>query len=255
MRFPKPRHKKTPFVRTFLGCLTILLCAKAAPLSAQQAPVTVKFNVVKRGAGNQTAGVPDASNIVMWLTPEGNARDASAAAPAKRPLPKLVQRNKTFDPHVLVIQTGTSVEFPNEDPFFHNVFSLFDGKRFDLGLYEAGTSKTVRFERSGVSFLFCNIHSDMSAIVVSVDTPYFALSDRSGRASISAVPDGRYQLRVWYERSSPDDLKALERTVAISGAARDLGTIQLLENADFTLAHKNKYGEDYVPAPTDGYAQ
>lgn len=253
MQLTKPCRTNARPLRTFLRCLTILVCAGAAPLAAQQAPVTVKFEVVKRGSA--ASGVPDASNVVVWLTPEGNAGDASAAAPVKHPIPKLVQRNKMFDPHVLVIQTGTSVEFPNEDPFFHNVFSLFDGKRFDLGLYEAGTSKTVRFERSGVSFLFCNIHSDMSAIIVSVDTPHFALSDRSGHASIAAVPDGRYRLHVWYERSAPEDLTALERTVVISEAARDLGAIQVVENADFTLAHKNKYGEDYVPAPTDGYAQ
>jgi plastocyanin len=246
------------FSRAVVACLGIGICAAALPSRAQEPSVTLKFDLVKRGAGNQAGSgaesVPDASNIVVWLTPLNNVREASAAAPARRPIPQLVQRNKMFEPHVLVVETGTSVEFPNKDPFFHNVFSLFDGKRFDLGLYEAGTSKTVRFERPGVSFLFCNIHSDMSAIVVSVDTPYFALSDRSGRASIATVPDGRYQLHIWYERSLPEDLKNLERTITISASTRTLEPIQVIQNPDFNFAHKNKYGEDYVPAPTTGYA-
>jgi plastocyanin len=239
-----------------LSCLVIGICTGSASIRAQQAPVTAKVEIVKRGAGNQAASAGsagDASNVVAWLTPVVSVPEAKA--PARRPIPQLVQRNKTFEPHVLVIEAGTAVEFPNKDPFFHNVFSLFDGKRFDLGLYEAGSSKTVRFERPGVSFLFCNIHSDMSAIVVAVDTPYFGLSDRSGRVAIATVPDGRYQLHVWYERSLPEDLTNLERIVTISESTRSLEPIQVVDNPDFTLAHKNKYGQDYVPAPTMGYIQ
>ena len=147
------------------------------------------------------------------------------------------------------------VQFPNKDPFFHNVFSLFNGKRFDLGLYEAGSSRTVRLDRAGVSFLFCNIHEEMSAVIVAVDTPYFGLSDRAGRVTVPGVPDGRYQMHVWYERSLAEDLKALDRTVAIAGTARNLELIRVANNPDFTLAHKNKYGEDYVPPPAMGYTK
>lgn len=170
-------------------------------------------------------------------------------------MPQLVQRNKAFEPHVLVVQAGTLVQFPNKDPFFHNVFSLFNGKRFDLGLYEAGSSKAVRFDRVGISFLFCNIHEEMSAVIVAVDSPYFGLSDRAGRVSIPTVSDGRYELHVWYERSLPEDLKALERPVTISSASRALESIRVINNPDFTLAHKNKYGQDYVPPPTTGYTK
>ena len=142
----------------------------------------------------------------------------------------MIQRNKMFEPHLLVIQAGTAVQFPNLDPFFHNVFSLFNGKRFDLGLYEAGTSKTVRFDRVGVSFLFCNIHEGMNAVVVAVPTPYFGASDRSGHLNIPNVPDGRYQMEVWFERSSPEELKNLTRVVTISAApsSRSLETIRML---------------------------
>jgi plastocyanin len=189
---------------------------------------------------------------VVWLSP----LDHPAAPPtAAAGIPQLVQRNKAFEPHVLVVQAGTTVQFPNKDPFFHNVFSLFNGKRFDLGLYEAGSSRSIRFDRAGVSFLFCNIHEEMSAIIVAVDSPYFALSDRAGNATISKVPDGRYGMHVWYERSLGDDLKDLDRPVTISDSGRRLGTIQVPNNPDFTLAHKNKYGEDYVPPPAMGYSK
>ena len=96
--------------------------------------------------------------------------------------PRLVQKNKSFEPHILVVPAGSMVEFPNRDPFFHNVFSLFEGKRFDLGLYEAGTSRMVRFDRPGISYIFCNIHPEMSAVVITMATPLYAISNR-GRAT------------------------------------------------------------------------
>jgi hypothetical protein len=150
---------------------------------------------------------------------------------------------------------GSVVDFPNHDPFFHNVFSLFEGKRFDLGLYEAGTTNSVRFDRAGVSFIFCNIHPEMSAVVVAVDTPYYGVSNKAGNITLGNVPDGKYEMHVWYERSLPEDLKGLVRTVHISESSRELGTIVLPENPGFTSAHKNKYGQDYVPPPSPGYLQ
>jgi hypothetical protein len=87
----------------------------------------------------------------------------------------------------------------------------------------------------------------MSGAVVAVDTPYFGMSDRNGRATLPNVPDGRYQLSVWYERSLPEDLKAASRTVTISDATRSLEPVRVVENPNFTLEHKNKYGQDYIP--------
>ena len=171
--------------------------------------------------------------------------------PVRQTTYRLVQKDKMFMPHLLVVPTGSSVEFPNKDPFFHNIFSMYDGKRFDLGLYEAGTSRSVRFDRPGVSYLFCNIHAEMSAVVVVVDTPYFAMSDRAGHVTIPNVPDGRYQMHVWYERSLPESLKGLSRVVTISENARTLGRIRVIDNPNYTFAHKNKYGKDYDPASDD----
>jgi plastocyanin len=235
-----------------LGCLAVLcLCACALLAQPQQAPVTVQVEIANAKAGKKSAsagGAADSSNVVVWLTPIGVA----AATPPARPAPQIAQIDKSFDPHVLVVQAGTAVQFPNRDPFLHNVFSLFDGKRFDLGFYEAGSSKTVRFDRVGVSFLFCNIHPEMSAAVIAVDTPYFGLSNRSGRVTIPDVPEGRYQLYVWYERSLPEELKNASRAVAISEGARSLETIKVIENSNFSLEHKNKYGQDYIPPANTG---
>ena len=155
---------------------------------------------------------------------------------------------------MLVVQVGTVIDFPNRDPFFHNVFSQFDGKRFDLGLYEAGSTNSVKFDRVGVSFLFCNIHPEMSAVVVTVDTPYYAVADHSGRAAIANVPDGSYDLHVWSERAVSEDMKKPKRTVAISAANRNLPPLLLANNPNFTTAHKNKYGQDYVPPQNNGYS-
>jgi hypothetical protein len=231
------------------------IAAAAAPATAQQTPVTVQIEMVYRPDAKRqgTAVRPDASNVAVWLIPQGDLARAPSS-PLGRPAPQLVQRNKTFTPRVVVVQAGATVHFPNQDPFFHNVFSLFAGKRFDLGLYQAGTSRAVRFDRPGASFLFCNIHAEMSAVVVVVPTPYFGLSDASGRVSIGGVPDGRYQLQVWHERSSPEHLKSLERSVTISDGMRSLGSIRMVDNGNLTLTHKNKYGQDYLPVPAQaGY--
>ena len=232
--------------------ILIFACFAACALLAQTAlpPVTVKVEIVNSHSGKASSPAKpsgDASNIVVWLSPLGASTGASLSLPNGHAKPQIAQINKSFDPHVLVIQVGTPVQFPNKDPFLHNVFSLFDGKRFDLGFYEAGSSKTVHFDRPGVSFLFCNIHPEMSGAVVAVDTPYFGKSDRNGRVSIPNVPDGRYQLNVWYERSLPEDLKAASRAVAISDTTRSLEPVRVVENPNFTLEHKNKYGQDYIP--------
>ena len=233
------------------GCLGLLcICAWALFAESQKAPVTVQVEIVSPKVAKKTASTSsraDSSNVVVWLMPIGASTGSAATTPPGHSAPQITQIDKSFDPHVLVVQTGTAVQFPNRDPFLHNVFSLFDGRRFDLGFYESGSSKTVHFDRAGVSFLFCNIHPEMSAAVIAVDTPYFGLSSRAGHVTIPDVPDGRYQLNVWYERSLPEDLKTVSRVVTVSEGARTLETIKVIENANFKLEHKNKYGQEYIP--------
>lgn len=229
----------------------VLAQENSAPLNTVSAQVAVqRKNSPKPLKG---AAIADAGEVVLWLKPLDAAPNESAPDSPPRKRPQLVQKNKMFHPHLLVVRAGSTVDFPNRDPFFHNVFSLFDGKRFDLGLYEAGATNSARFDRVGVSFLFCNIHPEMSAVVVAVDTPYFAVSNSAGRVDIPNVPDGRYELHLWYERSLPEALKSLTRTLTISSANKDLGTINFPENPNFSTAHTNKYGQEYTPPPSGTY--
>ncbi|HEV2178307.1 MAG TPA: hypothetical protein VGW33_14070 [Terriglobia bacterium] len=204
--------------------------------------VTVNGRVVLVAAPRSKKG-PDDSNAVVWLTPLGAASEPAPGAVRRRF--RLIQKNKQFDPHVLVVPVGAMVDFPNLDPFFHNVFSLYDGKRFDLGLYEAGTTHTVTFDRPGVSYLFCNIHPQMSAIVVALRTPYYGVSNHAGEVTIRNVPPGRYRLEIWDERALPATLKAASREVAIAANAASFETVSLAESASPATHHKNKYGRDY----------
>ncbi len=224
---------------------------------AEQNTVTARVDIKPKTTAKPekaSAGTANASDVVIWLKPlEHKAAENGSGGTGRKRL-QLIQKNKSFQPHLLVVPVGSVVDFPNRDPFFHNVFSWFDGKRFDLGLYEAGATSSVHFDRVGVSFLFCNIHPEMSAVVVAVDTPYYGVSDRQGNVSIADVPDGKYEMHVWYERSLPEDLKGLTKTVTISSATRELGTVAVPENPSFSLAHKNKYGQDYTPPPSQGYA-
>src|SRR5262245_48971439 len=123
-------------------------------------------------SGKTGRGQIDARAVVGWL----ESLDGSSAR-GSRAQAKIVQRGKRFTPHIIAVERGTEVDFPNFDPFFHNVFSLYGGKRFDLGLYASGETRPVLFNRAGISYIFCNIHPQMSAIVVTLDTPYYALSD------------------------------------------------------------------------------
>jgi plastocyanin len=234
------------------------VCLLACGFSSwgQEGQVTAQIEIVRgkvdrSGKKAASAGGSEPSDVVVWLTPKNGV---TAAAGSPEGLPQLVQQNKQFEPRLLVVKLGTLVEFPNRDHFFHNVFSLYDGKRFDLGFYEAGSSRSVRFDRLGVSYLFCNIHPEMSATVVAVDTQYFGVSDRTGRIAIAGVPEGNYILHVWWERSLPEQLKGLERTVNISSSERSLGAVRVVENPKFTLAHKNKYGQDYGTTSTSDYS-
>ncbi|HEY3331937.1 MAG TPA: carboxypeptidase regulatory-like domain-containing protein [Capsulimonadaceae bacterium] len=109
------------------------------------------------------------------------------------------QRKKMFVPHVIAVTTGTTVSFPNDDSVLHNVFAYYDAKKFDLGMYPRGTTKRETFGKAGVVALLCNIHSEMSAYIVVVDTPYYAVSDKDGKFVVHDVPPGKYTLKAWHE--------------------------------------------------------
>ena len=212
--------------------------------SSQEVTVTGKLELFREGS----ASLQDSSSGVVWLTRIGETGEPPAASSS--PKLQLVQKNKSFHPHLVVVQVGSSVAFPNKDPFFHNVFSLFEGKRFDLGLYEAGASRTVIFDREGISYIFCNIHPEMSGVVVALKTPYYGISDARGAVTISDVPPGRYELHVWHERAIPDSLDSLVRTILVSDTLHSFGALRVAEQQSAPGPHKNKYGQDYeTPSP------
>ena len=212
----------------------LLLGSILAP--AQQATLKARVELIRTGHR-----LKDASQAVVWLIPIGGA---PSEPPQQQQVPKLIQKDKAFHPSLIVIPVGGKVEFPNHDPFFHNVFSLFEGKRFDLGLYESGTTRFVQFDKPGISYIFCNSHAQMSAVVVALSTPYYAVSDKHGQISIAGVPPGRYAMQVFHPSVVPEQLRAMSREVTIPAGEISMGTLSLAES-NLELAHKNKYGRDY----------
>jgi len=187
---------------------------------------------------------------VIWLDPA-----PGEAAPPAMPRGRytLLQKNRTFIPHLQVIPVDSVVQFPNQDPFFHNVFSLFDGKRFDLGLYEAGSSKSVTFSRIGVSYIFCNIHPEMSAVIIALATPYYAIASPNGAFLLHSVVPGDYTMHVWIEGVPQSQLDHLVRPVHLPPHAVDLGVIQAPILRPSNLKHDNLYGKAYPPESQSPY--
>ena len=150
-----------------------------------------------------------AGEAVVYL--EGNVKS--------QPLAHAVvdQRDKMFTPHVSVVTRGTTVRFPNDDTVFHNVFAYFQAKKFDLGMYPRGATKTVTFDKAGLVVLLCNIHSDMSAYIMVVDTPFYAVTDGQGRFHIANVPSGTYTLHAWHESGAETT-----QTITVGGASSSL---------------------------------
>ncbi len=154
-------------------------------------------------------GRADSGGVVIWLVPlKGVSKPELRSLPRRR----IEQRDKRFFPHVTVIQVGTEVDFPNHDPFFHNVYSVYDGKPFDLGLYANGESRPVLFDRQGISYIFCNI--------------------------------GKYQMHVWHERSDERQLSAQSRAVSVESAVADLGVTRLDEAGYIPRTHADRNGAD-----------
>ena len=165
-----------------------------------------------------TRELPDRRRAVVYLeTAPGGAFEDREPVRAR-----MDQRSETFLPHVLAVTVGTVVDFPNNDSTYHNVFSLSKAKRFDLGRYAQGRSKSVRFDRPGIVRVFCDIHSHMSAFIIVFNHRYFATTDVEGRYRIDGIPRGTYSVVAWHDGANRET-----RTVTIPEA----GTVEL----DFVL--------------------
>ena len=221
-----------------------LLCAVAtfavvcAGKHASASPgVELRLHIVSSQPGKHRV-VP----AVIWLQPL-----AGTSAPPFLPHGHytLLQKNRTFIPHLQVVPVGSVIRFPNVDPFFHNVFSLFEGKRFDLGLYEAGSSKSVTFSREGVSYIFCNIHPEMSAVVLALSTPLYAIADTNESFVLHDAPPGSYKLHVWIEGVPQSSLDDLARTVELATQTVDLGDLRAPIPGNNIQTHSNKFDLPY----------
>jgi len=243
-------------MRLFMG-LTRLFLALAVPVVisvpmafSQELDVQARLELSQSGTQKTTNHVP--GNVVLWLTPDSGVVNTSGETLVAPGHFRMEQKDKSFNPHLLVVPLGSTVEFPNLDPFFHNVFSQFNGQRFDLGLYEAGSTRVVHFDHEGISYLFCNIHSQMAAVIVTLRTPYSAVATTSGPIELHHVPAGEYEMHVWAEGADPKRLEALSRHVHIAPSQKDLGSIQVYVTGALS-AHKNKFGDDYRPDPIQSY--
>jgi plastocyanin len=222
-----------------------LLCLVGiAAVAAGAAPAAVVAHVQldRPGSKGQTHVLATKPQTVVWLTP----LDKQEMNPPEPQIFTMVQHDKMFSPHILVMPVGSTVSFPNKDPFFHNVFSFFNGRRFDLGLYQSGQSRSVTFNRVGVSYIFCDIHPEMSAVILTLDTPYFGTADERGDIRIPGAPAGSYTMQVWSEATSPEAMQLLTRRVVVSDTGiTDLGVISIHVAPNIMSEHLNKFGEPY----------
>lgn len=173
-----------------------------APVSAYSRGVFVPGALDKKPAGGAMEGKEP--KAIVWAVPPGAS--SGFVQPAEKP--KMIQQNKEFIPSVLVVQTGTTVGFPNLDPLYHNVFSYSRAKRFDLGRYQQGKSKDITFDQAGVVEVYCEIHENMHAYILVVDTPYFTRTGKNGEFSLD-LPSGKYKVYAWIpnKTSEPSEIE------------------------------------------------
>ncbi|MEE9166788.1 MAG: carboxypeptidase regulatory-like domain-containing protein [Candidatus Neomarinimicrobiota bacterium] len=177
----------------------------------------------------------DRSNVVVYL----DRVKSESGFPLPRKNPTISQKNRTFIPRILPVMKGTTVDFPNDDTIFHNIFSLSKTKPFDLDIYPPGELKSVTFPRIGWVKVYCNIHSKMNAHIIVVDNPFFALTDKKGLFVISGIPDGEYTLRTWHGFG-----KEVRTEVRVFGSEFYEYSLLIQENAKF-VEHKNKFRKPY----------
>src|SRR5881296_3036003 len=210
--------------------LTLLLL-----LSAVQGPATrgahVTGRIVILEKDNKPS--PDLGDAVLYL-------EGTAAAPVKPVTVEIAITDKTYAPHVVVVPVGSTVRFPNHDPFNHNVFSVSEPNSFDLGLYGRGETKSHTFDHPGLVRVYCNVHPRMVAYVLVMENRYYAQPGNDGSFTIDNVPAGRYRLHVWHERIPSEVVKDV--TAAVT--PQDL-QIALNARGYTWQPHRNKYGRNY----------
>jgi plastocyanin len=211
----------------FHAAFVLVSLLAAVPAHAAAGKVNGKVTIAAGAHAKKDGG-----NAVVYL--EGVPDDGKAPPP-----PKMWQRDKQFDPQVVVVVKGQSIEFPNGDTVFHNVFSMSKAARFDLGLYKSGDSKGVTFKRAGVVDVFCNIHPQMVAKILVLENRYFAKTGKNGEFSIEGVPPGTYAIVGWLANGKP-----WKGTVTVVDGKASKVDIQLVEDRG-SEDHARKDGTPY----------
>ena len=176
----------------------------------------------------------DRSQVVLYL--EGVPGPPADFSRLRR---SIRQREQAFSPELTVLVKGATIDFPNEDRVFHNVFSLSETAKFDLGLYKQGESKSITFHRAGVVDVYCNIHPDMVAKIVVVDTPFYAITNADGRFRLDGVPAGVYPVVAWQARSPP-----FRGEVTVTSGGSAVLEVKLVEGS-MSKTHLRKDGTPY----------
>lgn len=210
-------------VRTALAAIVL-----AFPAAAVAGSITGKVELVDKGGRKAT----DLSDVVVYVDgARGKPKPATAT---------MVMKGKAFNPHVVAVPVGGTVQFPNEDPIFHNAFSVSGDNRFDMELYKRPKVGSFTFQHPGVVKVYCNIHPQMSAVVVVRDNPLFTKAAVDGTFTIENVPAGKYVVKAWHERGGE---AGSEVTVTETGTAQARFT---LDGSTYkSVPHKNKFGKDY----------
>jgi plastocyanin len=209
--------------------LTMLLAALlGGAIVCEAGNVVGRLELVEKD-GKQAS---DVSEAVVWI--EGVKVQLKSVAAEIR------MKNKTFVPHVLAIPVGGTVKFPNDDSIFHNAFSVSGDNRFDLDLYKKPKTGAWIFQHPGIVRVYCNIHPQMSAIIVVRDTPFFTMPGRDGRFVIEGVPAGSYRVTAWHERANETSVE-----VVVPAEGQTSASLTLDASKYRRVRHKNKLGQDY----------
>jgi plastocyanin len=221
-------------VRTALALLLLL----ALPASAEE--LRGKVELLAKGGRGPARG-SDVKQAVVYYEPASPPPVRAAAAPFE-----IVTRKKEFTPRVLAVPKGSRVRFPNQDPILHNVFSVSGGNKFDLGLYRMGPGKEKRFEEPGLVRVYCNVHHDMAASLLVLDTPFFVSPGPTGEFVLTGLPRGKGKLTVWHEQAEPWTTE-----VDVPGGKPVAARIEVVK--PLIPPHLNKSGQSYFRSQRDRY--
>ena len=219
---------------------SVLLLGLLAPCAAAQGIVSGQVSLLER-TGDTSSDLADA---LVWLEPVGTTRLQTVPTTERIQL-----KGRQFSPRVRAVPLGSTIEFPNDDSFSHNVFSKTPEGAFDTGVYPRGRTKGETFREAGIFPIYCNIHPRMTGYVIVLKTPYYAQAGDDGRYTMTGVPAGTYMMHLWHDRASQE----VTKPVTVGSAGMGAGRVELDVRGYRFVQHKNKFGQEYKSATGDRY--